>query len=170
MPAFVSLPSSSRFAGLRRDKSAEQAAHPAPLAFPKSGAEVTAVSRNAGLARLLIVTKAREASGLRRVYRRFQVRHGSHGLTRIESVKICEIRVIESGLILPRWQIRVCPMKDRIVIDPQICSGKPVIRDTRIMVKNILGMIAGGYTVERITQAYPELTPEDVSAALGYAA
>ena len=38
------------------------------------------------------------------------------------------------------------------------------------MVKNILGMVAGGYTVERIVQAYPELTKEDVSAALEYAA
>jgi uncharacterized protein (DUF433 family) len=61
-------------------------------------------------------------------------------------------------------------MNDRIVIDPQICSGKPVIRGTRIMVKNILGMVAGGYTAERIVQAYPELTREDVSAALEYAA
>ena len=61
-------------------------------------------------------------------------------------------------------------MNDRIVTDPQICSGKPVVRGTRIMVKNILGMVAGGYTAERIVQAYPELTREDVSAALEYAA
>jgi uncharacterized protein (DUF433 family) len=61
-------------------------------------------------------------------------------------------------------------MNDRIVIDPQICSGKPAIRGTRIMVKNILGMVAGGYTAERVVQAYPELTREDVSAALEYAA
>ncbi|HTB83109.1 MAG TPA: DUF433 domain-containing protein [Candidatus Sulfotelmatobacter sp.] len=61
-------------------------------------------------------------------------------------------------------------MKNRIVVDPQICSGKPVIRGTRIMVKNILGMVAGGYTAERILQAYPELAKEDVSAALEYAA
>jgi hypothetical protein len=90
--AFVSIPSSSRFAGFRRDKSAGQAVHPAPLVFPKGGAEVTAVQT---LAQLLIVTKTREASGLRRVYRRFQVRHGSRGLTRVESVKICEIRVVD---------------------------------------------------------------------------
>ena len=61
-------------------------------------------------------------------------------------------------------------MNDRIVIDPKICSGKPAIRGTRIMVKNILGMVAGGYTAERVVQAYPELTREDVSAALEYAA
>lgn len=61
-------------------------------------------------------------------------------------------------------------MNERILVDPKVCSGKPVIRGTRIMVKNILGMVAGGYTVERIVQAYPELTKEDVSAALEYAA
>jgi len=61
-------------------------------------------------------------------------------------------------------------MNDRIAVDPQVCSGKPVIRGTRIMVKNILGMVAGGCTVERIVQAYPKLTKEDVSAALKYGA
>ncbi|MGA2543341.1 MAG: DUF433 domain-containing protein [Verrucomicrobiota bacterium] len=61
-------------------------------------------------------------------------------------------------------------MNERIVTDPLVCSGKPVIRGTRIMVRNILGMVAGGYTSERIVQAHPELSPEDVSAALEYAA
>jgi uncharacterized protein (DUF433 family) len=60
-------------------------------------------------------------------------------------------------------------MPDRIVVDPKICSGKPCIRGTRIMVKNILGMLAGGYTVERILKEYPELAREDVIAALRYA-
>lgn len=60
-------------------------------------------------------------------------------------------------------------MDDRISVDPQVCSGKPCIRGTRIMVKNILGMVAGGYTIERILAAYPELIREDVQAALEYA-
>ena len=59
-------------------------------------------------------------------------------------------------------------METRISVDPKICSGKPCIRGTRIMVKNILGMIAGGYTIERILEAYPELTREDVIEALDY--
>lgn len=58
---------------------------------------------------------------------------------------------------------------DRIIVDPKICSGKPTVRGTRIMVKNILGMVAGGYTIERIVKEYPELTVDDVSAALKYA-
>ncbi|MEQ1884144.1 MAG: DUF433 domain-containing protein [Bryobacteraceae bacterium] len=57
-----------------------------------------------------------------------------------------------------------------IEVNPAICGGKPVIRGTRIMVRNILGMIAGGYTVDKILQSYPELTREAVNAALEYAA
>lgn len=53
-----------------------------------------------------------------------------------------------------------------ITVDPKICSGKPCIRGARIMVKNIPGMIAGGYTIEKILEAYPELTREDVVGVL----
>ncbi len=60
-------------------------------------------------------------------------------------------------------------IRERIVVDPQICGGKPCIRGTRIMVKNILGMLAGGYDMEQILHAYPELSREDVVAALDYA-
>jgi uncharacterized protein (DUF433 family) len=61
-------------------------------------------------------------------------------------------------------------MNGVIIVDSKICSGKPVIKGTRIMVKNILGMIAGGYTMDRILDSYPELTREMVQAALEYAA
>lgn len=61
-------------------------------------------------------------------------------------------------------------LADRIEINPEICSGKPVIRGTRIMVRNILGMFAGGYNVDQILADHPRLTREDVSAALEYAA
>ena len=61
-------------------------------------------------------------------------------------------------------------MNGYIVVDPKICSGKPVLKGTRIMVKNILGMVAGGYSVDRILEAYPELNKEMVQDALEYAA
>lgn len=61
-------------------------------------------------------------------------------------------------------------MDQWIVVDPKICGGKPIIKGTRIMVRNILGMMAGGYTVEKVLSAYPELTQEMVVAALEYAA
>lgn len=60
-------------------------------------------------------------------------------------------------------------MNEWVIVDPNICAGKPAIRGTRIMVKNILGMIAGGYTLDQVLQAYPELTREMVDAALQYA-
>ena len=61
-------------------------------------------------------------------------------------------------------------MNKFIRVGPEICSGKPIISGTRIMVKNILGMVAGGYAVDQIVEAYPELTQEMVQAALEYAA
>jgi uncharacterized protein (DUF433 family) len=59
---------------------------------------------------------------------------------------------------------------DRIEVNPGICSGKPVIRGTRIMVRNVLGMVAGGYSIDNILASYPDLGREDVIAALEYAA
>lgn len=55
-----------------------------------------------------------------------------------------------------------------IVCDPQICSGAPTIRGTRITVHVIVGMMAGGQTEADVLAAYPELLPTDVSAALAY--
>jgi uncharacterized protein (DUF433 family) len=59
--------------------------------------------------------------------------------------------------------------EDRIFVDPKMCSGKPCIRGTRIMVRNVIGMLAGGYTIERIIESYSELGREDITAALEYA-
>ncbi len=56
-------------------------------------------------------------------------------------------------------------MNEFIVVDPEICSGKPIICGERIM-----GMVAGGYAVDQILKVYPELTREMVQAALEYAA
>lgn len=60
-------------------------------------------------------------------------------------------------------------MKKRIEVNPNICNGKPVIRGTRIMVRNILGSLAGGESINDILKNYPELTDEDIKAAITYA-
>ena len=60
-------------------------------------------------------------------------------------------------------------MDERIVIDPEIQHGKPVIRGTRVPVTRIIGGLAGGMTREEIMREY-EVTEEDIRAALGYAA
>ena len=58
---------------------------------------------------------------------------------------------------------------ERIEIDPRVCNGKPVIKGTRIPVTLILERIAEGMSWEFITTSYPELTKEDIQAALYYA-
>jgi uncharacterized protein (DUF433 family) len=59
---------------------------------------------------------------------------------------------------------------ERIVSNPNICLGQPTIRGTRITLSIILKLLAAGQTVSDVMRAYPELTPEDVSQALQYAA
>jgi uncharacterized protein (DUF433 family) len=61
-------------------------------------------------------------------------------------------------------------MFDRITSDPEILSGKPIVRGTRISVQLILEWIASGATQAAILQHYPQLTAEDVEQALAYAA
>lgn len=60
-------------------------------------------------------------------------------------------------------------LAERITVDPNILLGKPVIAGTRIPVYLILNLLAAGYTPERVIEAYPGLTVDDVRAALEYA-
>ena len=60
--------------------------------------------------------------------------------------------------------------RNRIVIDPRVHHGEPCVKGTRIPVSIILGSLADGMTVDEILHAYPQLTEEDVRAALAYAA
>jgi uncharacterized protein (DUF433 family) len=58
----------------------------------------------------------------------------------------------------------------RISIDPQVCGGKPCIKGTRVYVATILDGLAEGLTQQEILEHYPQLTVDDVHAALAYAA
>ena len=57
----------------------------------------------------------------------------------------------------------------RITINPQIFGGKPIIRDNRIAVEHVLGMIASGSTTDELLEGYPFLEKEDIQACLVYA-
>jgi len=57
----------------------------------------------------------------------------------------------------------------RIVIDPEILTGKPVIKGTRISVELIIELLARGYSKEQIVEQYDHVTPEDIQACLAYA-
>jgi len=59
---------------------------------------------------------------------------------------------------------------DRISIDPRICGGKPCIKGTRIWVSLILDFLADGITEAELLAEYPQLTHEDVPAAIAYGA
>ena len=59
---------------------------------------------------------------------------------------------------------------NRITSTPDILIGKPVIAGTRISVELILDCMASGWSVEQVVEAYPHITPEDVLAALAFAA
>jgi uncharacterized protein (DUF433 family) len=58
---------------------------------------------------------------------------------------------------------------ERIVSDPNICSGKPCIKGTRIPVHIILDLLAAGENFEGIKKAYPNIIDEDIKACLNYA-
>jgi len=62
------------------------------------------------------------------------------------------------------------PLLERIVIDPNICFGKPTIRGTRIWVSLILDFLANGMSPEEILAEYPHLEREDIQAAIAYGA
>jgi len=58
---------------------------------------------------------------------------------------------------------------ESIVFDPNICSGKPCIKGTRIPVHIILELLAIGEDYEEIKNAYPNITDNDIRACLNYA-
>ncbi len=58
----------------------------------------------------------------------------------------------------------------RIVLNPKVMVGKPVIKGTRLTIDFIVELLAHGWTYEKVLKNYPQLKPEDISAALGYSA
>jgi uncharacterized protein (DUF433 family) len=58
----------------------------------------------------------------------------------------------------------------KIISDPNIMTGKPIIAGTRITVEHILEQLAGGRTIDQILEAHPYITREQVQAAINYAA
>ncbi|MEX0714534.1 MAG: DUF433 domain-containing protein [Pirellulales bacterium] len=59
---------------------------------------------------------------------------------------------------------------DRIIIDPKVLTGKPIVKGTRLSVEFILELLGERWTHEQILKSYPQLTEEDIWAVLQYAA
>ena len=62
------------------------------------------------------------------------------------------------------------PLLRRISIDPNVSFGKPCIRGTRIWVSLLLDFLSNGMSIEEVLAEYPQLTEEDVRAAIAYGA
>jgi uncharacterized protein (DUF433 family) len=59
--------------------------------------------------------------------------------------------------------------EERITLDPQILTGKPIIKGTRLAVEFILELLAEGWSEADVLRNYPGLTREDIQACLAYA-
>jgi uncharacterized protein (DUF433 family) len=59
---------------------------------------------------------------------------------------------------------------DRIVRDPQVCGGQAVFKGTRVTLRTVLASLAEGDSIEEILGEFPTLKPEDVRAAIAFAA
>ena len=60
----------------------------------------------------------------------------------------------------------ILTMNHRISINPNVCHGKPVIKGTRVLVSNILGALTAGDTIEQVIENYPNISRDDIFAAL----
>jgi uncharacterized protein (DUF433 family) len=60
------------------------------------------------------------------------------------------------------------PLLQRISVDPNVCFGKPCIRGTRIWVSLLLDFLASDMSFEEILAEYPQLTRDDIRAAIAY--
>ncbi len=57
-------------------------------------------------------------------------------------------------------------MEDRIVIDPAVCNGRPIVRGTRITARTVLEFLGAGDSIGDVLDEYPTLTRDDVLACL----
>ena len=60
-------------------------------------------------------------------------------------------------------------MNDRIIVNPAVLLGKPVIAGTRLSVEFVVGLLAQGWSTEDVLKEYDQLTREDIVACLAYA-
>ncbi len=65
--------------------------------------------------------------------------------------------------------MRTIEINEHIVANPEICHGKPTFKGTRIMIWQVLEMLAAGESAEDILESYPSLTKEHIKAALRFA-
>ncbi len=88
-----------------------------------------------------------------------------------EAVGHCPVEALRLRFRWSHHPVYTMPdLLERIALDPAIRSGKPVIRGTRITVSDILEYLAGGMSETEILADFPDLDPDDIRAALMFAA
>jgi uncharacterized protein (DUF433 family) len=73
------------------------------------------------------------------------------------------------ALVERRDNIEAMEWQHRVVLDPKILVGKPVVKGTRIAVEFVIELLAEGWTESQILHNYPGLAREDIQACLRYA-
>jgi uncharacterized protein (DUF433 family) len=81
-----------------------------------------------------------------------------------------ELRIVSLAAVTPAQEATVSDLLERITLNPEVRSGKPVIRGTRITVSDILEYLAGGMSHEDLLADFPDLSEDDIRAALMFAA
>jgi uncharacterized protein (DUF433 family) len=61
-------------------------------------------------------------------------------------------------------------MRERIIVDPEVCNGRPIVKGTRIEVQTVIEFLVAGDSIEDVLEEFPSLTKDDVQACLDYAA
>lgn len=72
-------------------------------------------------------------------------------------------------MTIKRKELHATEWQDRIVIDPKILAGKPIVKGTRLAVEFLVDLLAQGWSESDVLRNYPKLVPEDIRACLRYA-
>ena len=73
------------------------------------------------------------------------------------------------NLTRARQGTQILDWRERIVLDPGVLAGKPIVRGTRIAVELVVDLLAQGWTTDQVLAEYDHLTTDDVRACLAYA-
>jgi uncharacterized protein (DUF433 family) len=68
-----------------------------------------------------------------------------------------------------RWRSFLVNWRERIVVDPKILAGKPIIKGTWLSVESIIGLLVSGCSPEQVLRDHEDLTADDVKACVGCA-
>jgi len=80
-----------------------------------------------------------------------------------------KINCMTKIVILVKEKVRIMDYTSKIITNPDVMLGKPVIKGTRIAVELILRKLSEGMTTDQMVSSYPNLSKEDIYAALTYA-